>query len=102
LSEVTSIAAFLILGRTTATSVLESDVIGIGAFLLFSGNASLTPDDELLSDDSSSSDSINIIDVFSLPFRSFLTVLALDSDLETEADVSSITFSSSGAGCDAN
>jgi hypothetical protein len=76
-------AAFLILGRTTAISVLESNVIEIAAFLLFSGDASLTLDDKLLLDDFFSSDSINTIDAFFLSFRSFLTVSVPNSNLET-------------------
>jgi hypothetical protein len=84
------------------TSVLESNVIEIAAFLLFSGNASLTLDNKLLLDNSFFSDFINIIDAFSLSFRSFLTVLVSDSDLETKADMSLITFSFSSAGYNTN
>jgi hypothetical protein len=92
LSKITSIAAFLILDRIIVISVLKSNIIEIAAFLLFSSNVSLTLDNELLLNNSFFSNSINIIDVFFLSFKSFLIVLASNSDLETKTNISLITF----------
>jgi positive regulator of sigma E activity len=95
-------AAFLILGRIIVISILESNVIEIAAFLLFSSNVSLTLDNKLLLNNSFFSNSINTIDAFFLSFKSFLIVLVFNLDLETKTNMSLITFSFSSTNYNTN